>query len=117
MVGAEIVNSVWIRRRTGTGVIQMHDGKTYQPVTITTSWVKYSFAATLIGTTSTFALRINDSGDEIDIYQAQHQDKTGASDPTVPDAYCSTGVLSAPYHGAGVDGVCYYTSTNGNTVP
>ena len=46
----------------------------------------------------------------------QIQDKTGASDPTVPDSYVSTGVLSAPYHGVNVDGVKYFLSTNGNSV-
>lgn len=33
-----------------------------------------------------------------------------------PSEYVSTGVLSAPYHGAGVDGVKYFDTTNGNTV-
>jgi hypothetical protein len=33
-----------------------------------------------------------------------------------PAEYVSVGVLSAPYHGAGVDGVAYKITTNGNTV-
>jgi hypothetical protein len=33
-----------------------------------------------------------------------------------PSGYVSVGVLSAPYHGAGVDGVKYFATTNGNTV-
>ena len=44
------------------------------------------------------------------------QNKTGASAPTVPDDYVSVGVLSAPYHGANVDGVRYFPTENGNTV-
>ena len=34
----------------------------------------------------------------------------------VPSEYVSVGVLSAPYHGAGVDGVKYFDYANGNTV-
>ena len=33
-----------------------------------------------------------------------------------PSEYVSIGVLSAPYHGAGVDGVKYFSTLNGNTV-
>jgi hypothetical protein len=33
-----------------------------------------------------------------------------------PSEYVSNGVLSAPYHGAGVDGVKYFPYENGNTV-
>jgi hypothetical protein len=33
-----------------------------------------------------------------------------------PSEYVSNGVLSAPWHGAGVDGVKYFTTQNGNTV-
>jgi len=33
-----------------------------------------------------------------------------------PASYVSKGVLPAPYHGAGVDGVKYFTTENGNTV-
>jgi hypothetical protein len=57
-----------------------------------------------------------DSGDYIYAQWGQLQNKTGASDPTVPDSYVSTGVLSTPYHGANVDGVKYFLTTNGNSV-
>lgn len=33
-----------------------------------------------------------------------------------PSEYVSNGVLAAPYHGAGVDGVKYFSTLNGNTV-
>lgn len=33
-----------------------------------------------------------------------------------PSEYVSVGVLAAPYHGAGVDGVQYFETLNGNTV-
>lgn len=40
---------------------------------------------------------------------------TGQSN-TAPGDYVSVGVLSAPYHGFGADGVKYLRTTNGNTV-
>jgi len=40
---------------------------------------------------------------------------TGQSN-TNPSEFVSRGVASAPYHGAGVDGVKYFTTKNGNTV-
>ena len=53
---------------------------------------------------------------KVHIRYPQLQNKTGASDPTVPDDYVSVGVESAPYHGANVDGVKYFTTDNGNSV-
>ena len=35
---------------------------------------------------------------------------------TNPSEYVSSGVLAAPYHGAGCDGIRYFNTTNGNTV-
>jgi len=40
---------------------------------------------------------------------------TGQSNQN-PSEYVSNGILSAPYHGAGADGVKYFTTLNGNTV-
>ncbi len=45
----------------------------------------------------------------------QLEEVTGQSNQN-PSEYVSVGVLSAPYHGAGVDGVKYFTTLNGNTV-
>ncbi len=45
----------------------------------------------------------------------QIEDVTGNSN-TNPSEYVSVGVLSAPYHGANVDGVKYFSTQNGNTV-
>ena len=46
---------------------------------------------------------------------AMAENTTGQSN-TNPSEYVSVGVLSAPYHGANVDGVKYFSTTNGNTV-
>lgn len=47
----------------------------------------------------------------------QLEDITGRADQTTPSEYVSVGVLSAPYHGAGVDGVkCFPTDLSGNPI-
>jgi len=94
-------------------------------VILTTEWVRYSFGATSTGTGHARLLigDIDKTGSSIggitgtiSVRNVQLQDKTGASDPTIPDSYVSTGVLSAPYHGTGVDGTKVFLSTNGNSV-
>lgn len=54
-------------------------------------------------------------GSSIFIYNYQVEETTGQSN-TNPSEYVSVGVLSAPYHGANVDGVKYFATQNGNTV-
>lgn len=45
----------------------------------------------------------------------QYEYATGQANQN-PSEYVSNAVLSAPYHGAGVDGVRYFNTLNGNTV-
>lgn len=48
----------------------------------------------------------------------QLEDITGRADQATPSEYVSVGVLSAPYHGSGVDGVkCFPTDISGNQIP
>jgi hypothetical protein len=48
----------------------------------------------------------------------QFEDITGRTDQSTPSEYVSVGVLSAPYHGAGVDGVEYFnTDLTGAAIP
>ena len=46
----------------------------------------------------------------------QLENATGRTDTTTPSEYVSVGVLSSPYHGAGVDGIKYFATENGNSV-
>jgi hypothetical protein len=53
---------------------------------------------------------------DIEIWHPQLEDVTGQANQN-PSEYVSTNVkTSAPYHGANVDGVKYFTTYNGNTV-
>lgn len=49
-----------------------------------------------------------------DLNDLQLENVTGQANQN-PSEYVSVGVLSAPYHGAGADGVKYFTTQNGNT--
>ena len=52
---------------------------------------------------------------KVNITNVQIENVTGQTNQN-PSEYVSVGVLSAPYHGANVDGVKYFTTENGNTV-
>lgn len=52
----------------------------------------------------------------ISLSHPQIEDITGATNQNAGD-YVSQGVLTAPFQGAGVDGVQYFNNSNGNTVP
>jgi hypothetical protein len=70
--GVALSSSIWIKRRTGTGVINLRCGDaTLIPVTVTSSWMRVSVTATPTTTTGRFAVIIATSGDEVDIYGAQ----------------------------------------------
>ena len=58
---------------------------------------------------------LNSTDLDILVWHPQVEDVTGQSN-TNPSEYVSVGVLSAPYHGANVDGVKYFSQQNGNTV-
>lgn len=55
--------------------------------------------------------------DGIYLWGSQTEDVTGQADPSAGE-YVSVGVLSAPYHGAGADGVEFFdTDRSGNPIP
>jgi len=120
--GASIRNSVWIRRNAGTGTVSLYDGSdTYGATDITavltTSWQRIAtpVKSVVAGGSNALGVLIATSGDAVDIFQGQMEYVHGQA-IQVPSEFVSKGVLSAPYHGAGVDGVQYFDTANGNTV-
>ena len=57
----------------------------------------------------------NGTGLVLEVTEIQVEDITGQTNQN-PSEYVSVGVLSAPYHGANVDGVKYFATENGNSV-
>jgi hypothetical protein len=72
--------SVWLRRKTGTGNVNISCGDgTWATRSITGSWARYSVTQTVTYTgTCTPGIRIVTSGDEVEIWGAQFEQKSGA---------------------------------------
>ena len=71
--------SIWLRRVTGTGDIQytLNNGTNWTTQVITSSWVRYSFAATTADQRVGF--RIVTSGDAIELWGAQLEAGSGST--------------------------------------
>lgn len=80
--------SVYLKRRTGTGNIDLTDdnGSTWTTKTITSSWARYDITNTLAN--PTVGIRIVTSGDEIDVALFQHETGSVATSPI--QTYAST---------------------------
>lgn len=118
-VNSSTRSSLWIRRRTGTGTISLYGGDSATNITsqVTSEWNRVTSNASASAAVG-FDLRLFDSGDAIDFWHPQAEDITGRTDQTTPSEYVSVGVLSAPYHGAGVDGVEFFnTDRDGAVIP
>lgn len=65
--------SVWLKRKTGTGNVDIsaHSGGTWVTQTITSSWARYTVTQTLTAGARTPGIRIVTSGDEVYIWGAQ----------------------------------------------
>lgn len=117
-LGNPCVTSIWIRRRTGVGIITLRAGGT-TPIDVTAAvtavWRRISVAAAATDASFRCAIQLATNGDEVDIWRAMGEDVTGQSNQN-PSEYVSVGVLSTPFHGAKVDGVKYFPWLNGNSV-
>jgi len=71
-LAADHVFSVWLRRKTGTGNIDItcNSGGTWVTQTITSSWARYSVTQTLTAGARTPGIRIVTSGDEVEAFGA-----------------------------------------------
>ncbi len=86
---ALVISSAWIRRRTGTGAVDLRQPNNGGAVTtITSEWKRY-FKAPLTG--DTFSFYLSTSGDAIDVYAPQYEVVTYQ---TAPRPYIATGSSS-----------------------
>lgn len=108
--------SVWLRGEVGGESIVIWNGwSTTAVLTLTTSWRRYALQGCVGNLSHGIFLYANSGTPTIYATQGQSEIVSGSSNEA-PGKYVSVGVLSAPYHGAGVDGVKYFDTTNGNSV-
>lgn len=122
--------SVWVKSNTGANqsIYINGDGGAFALITATAAWQRFGFSDSIdVNINSYGQLQFgcvgagiglgvsSDTTADILVFGAQIEDVSGASNQA-PSEYVSVGVLSAPYHGAGIDGVKYFSTTNGNSV-
>lgn len=118
-VGNVYTNSLWIRRRAGTGTVNLRNANGVNiditSLLSTTQWKRFSSTVAASGAAARCAAEVVTSGDAIDVFGGQVEDVTDQAVQN-PGEYVSVGVRASPYHGPGVDGVKYFTTENGNVV-
>lgn len=114
----QIARSVWVKSLTTSGTILLNVSDGSSGVPITTSWQRVAGAIS----TGTNTFDIGTRGDtgtlktvDVLVWHPQIESVVGQTNQN-PSEYVSVGVLAAPYHGANVDGVKYFSTFNGNTV-
>jgi hypothetical protein len=122
--GLRLRNSIWMRRRTGTGIIRITGPDSVLvdvTAVLTAAWqritVPSTFGGTLSGTTSNygFGIQINTLGDAVDLWQPQ-MELSGVANDAPSDFLANPSLYVNPFQGSGADGVKCYDTTNGNSV-
>ena len=93
VIDLDYLPSVWIKRRTGTGDIQLRDGaNTLQTLEVTSEWQRFSVEAQTAPTVWVgFLINIAVDADAVDVWHPQLEESTGQSNQN-PSEYVSTGV-------------------------
>jgi hypothetical protein len=80
-IAADYTFSVYLRRVTGTGNIDItaHSGGTWVTQTITSSWARYTVTQTLTAGTRIAGVRVVTSGDVIEVWGAQLEQRSSVT--------------------------------------
>jgi hypothetical protein len=93
--------SIWLRRKTGTGTVQITvDGTTYVTAAVTADWQRFSTTLTPTAGTRTPGIRIVTSGDAVYAWGAQLSD-SASLDPYMPNFGAAPSAAAA--HGPRLD--------------
>ena len=100
-----IINSMWVRRVSGTDPVLMYTGNYYTTaeIAVTSAWQQFFFAVNYLFLDA-FGLQFKDAGDPsiVDVWHPQMEN--AALGQTTPSEYVSSSVA----HGAGALGVQYF---------
>ena len=114
---AKGIVSVFVRRISGSGYVRVRTpDNTDITIYPTSEWQRFSCASSANQNGRFYGQIIVQNGSSIAVACYQIENATGRADTTTPSEYVSVGVLSAPYHGANVDGIKYFATENGNSV-
>jgi hypothetical protein len=110
--------SVWIKTNDASTKVICLRGNSQLLITATGTWQRVATSDVALSGLFQLILRgtygTSDSCDLL-IWHPQLEDVTGQTNQN-PSEYVSVGVLSAPFQGAGVDGILFSPNLNGNTV-
>jgi hypothetical protein len=100
-ITSKYINSMWVRRRTGTGnvILFLPDG-TAQTIAVTNTWTLFGGAGQVNGGNIPVQIRLAVSGDAVDIYSASLSQVTYETAPRPGDQVITT---SAAYYGPRFD--------------
>jgi hypothetical protein len=116
-IGQPYTYSIWIRRKTGTGGVRMYIGDNVSQVVtsqVSSTWNRISVSNTPTATTVRVYIQLDTSGNEIEIYGAQVEQKAFATSyiPTVAatvtrnaDVAIMTGTNFSDWYSAGAGGI------------
>jgi hypothetical protein len=118
--------SWWIKSNTGSSqnvALQLTSVSNSMLVTATSQWQRVTVPSPFLATGGGVSMvcigtrgnLTSDQAIDVLVWHPQLEDVTAQLNQN-PGPYVSSGVLAAPYHGAGVDGVKYFDTTNGNIV-
>ena len=104
---------------SGSGTITLVSANFGADLQVTLTATPQRFVASGVATATSLGAyvyrRPADTATSATIKYMQFENVTGQSNQA-PGEYVSVGVLSTPFHGAGVDGVKYFSTTKGNSV-
>jgi hypothetical protein len=106
------VVSVYLKGAVGGEAVKLWDGWSNRvDCILTTEWQRFTVPSTLGASSASVYLYALSAPMTVYVAFPQSELVTGATDQS-PSEYVSVGVLSYPYHGAGVDGLKYFASVD-----
>ena len=77
---SQYIFSVWLKRKTGTGVVQIAaDNSTYTNVTLTSNWERFNALQNVTAGSKSVAVKVTTAGDEVYLWGAQLEQRSSVT--------------------------------------